>query len=257
MLNIYFEVLVLLLVLSIFQYFKSKQRWPVFIGAIGLALLAGFRRMVGPDTPVYLQNYMRQREQKGFSGQFEFGYSHLAGLFSKAGIPPTVFFLVVALLSLLLIAVFFNENAEWAMFSLSYYYTRTFFSRDMNQIRQALATAIVLMSIRFLKRKEFIRFSAVVILAAQFHVVAYVMFIPYVLINWLGFNRENLTRYSLWMLGSAFLFSLVAKPALTLFVHLVGRGSSYVDGTITGSALSALPLVAFQVGIAILMLIYE
>lgn len=49
-----------------------------------------------------------------------------------------------ALVSMVLLAMFLKKYADFAMLSLTYYFARYFLSRDMNQIRQALASVIVL-----------------------------------------------------------------------------------------------------------------
>lgn len=255
--NIYGYILIAFLVMGVWQAYKPKETsYFIFIGAAILAFVAGFRGYLGTDTPVYIQHYYLQKYSGQNIGGFEKGYSFIEWVMARSGVPATMFFLIIAVISLLLLAIFLKNSTPYSMFALSYYLVRTFTARDMNQIRQALATSIVLLSIQYIQQKKLLKFSIIVLIASMFHVAALVMFVPYVLINYFNLDKGNFLKKIGILFGLSFVAMIAMRPLLVMIVKAIGRGGSYILGEKVGSLSAMIPLVGFQVGLSVLLIIY-
>lgn len=255
--NIYGFTLVALLVLGIVQVI-SKKRWIGYIAGIYLGILAGMRGFVGTDTPVYMHYYVQQMHTHGIIARFEPGYNFIQKVAASIGLQPGTFFLIFSLVSMALVTHFFVGYTNFSVFALDYYFVRYFMARDMNQIRQAMAVAIMLCSVRFLKEKRLLPFTLIVLLASSFHIVALVMFIPYILINYLNFQVPDFSKKMIYLFVGSVAVSFFVPMMVRLLVLVLHRGQSYLslNLTIWQALKGLLPLLVFQIGLSILLAFY-
>jgi hypothetical protein len=256
--NIYTVILLGLIVFSVAEVlFKAK--WLVFPAAIFLAFLAGLRGpFVGPDTNTYNLHFLSQVYATSDVGGFEKGYTFIERLFAHHGWPVSAFFMLIALASMLLLAIFLQKYSQVALLSLAYYFARYFLSRDMNQIRQALASIILLFSFKYMFRNEFWKFLLVVIVALQFHTVSLVMIPVYFVYQiYIRLVEQapllSTTAYFTVMFAAAYVFS----PVLAYVSGVLERGETYItDTSNVGNASSVTMILAFSMLISVLLLVY-
>lgn len=256
--NIYTFILILLLLLSAFAA-VFKLRWLVVIAGLGLGLFAGLRgRCVGPDTITYYKHFISQSYSTSDIGGFEKGYSSIEYFFAQHGFSASTFIFMYALVSMVLLAIFLKKYADFAMLSLTYYFARYFLSRDMNQIRQALESIIVLYGFKYMREKRIIPFSVIVLLAMQFHTVAIVMFPVYFLYQIIRkIAVEKLAVMSLGYFVVMYVSANLFSPLLAAVSGILNRGDTYITDTSNlGQASTIVNLVMFNLVIVGLLLLY-
>lgn len=246
--NIYTIVLIILVATGCLNV-VFRQQWVIFVTTILLALFAGLRATnIGPDTISYYTDYWLRTMDLNFHSQFESGYSLLVKIFVIFNINANTFFLLFAFLTLSLLGIFFHRYSYLPIFSLAYYYARFFLTRDMNQIRQSLAAAILLFSLKYMAERDLKRFTFIVLIASLFHSVALIMFVPYVLINYFGFKSDEglPLKYGIVYIASL-ITSLFITPIITFIFNLVGLGTDYLTASVYTSGGGLLnPVLLFQ-----------
>lgn len=165
--NIYIIIFLLLLLFLFTDFSKTSQRNKVlfFIG-VCITFFIGLRNETGTDSATYISFFKYQTNtlwdweniDKGYS---EYGFYFLS-VFVKSLINDVDFYFTV--ISLITVSFLFKSLKNYCLFPILgflVYFSRFMLIRDMNQIRQALAIAIIIYAIRFLcenKKKTFIVF---------------------------------------------------------------------------------------------------
>lgn len=254
--DIYIYVFFILSLLVIISYL-TNIRWIVIVSAIGLGLFAGNRSInVGPDTIRYFASYTYSKGNTWGASRFEPGYVFFEKIFSYFDAPTSIFLTFFSLMSMLLLSIFLFKYSPIPMASLTYYYSRYFLVRDMNQIRQSMAAILLLYSIKYLTEKKIGRFIFIVLLAALFHKAALVMIIPYIFINLLHFNQKDLLKKYLISLVICLALSLIVSPFLNRIFILFGIDTSYLtNDAFTTSLGLANPVLILEVVLSIILAI--
>ncbi|WP_210455386.1 EpsG family protein [Vibrio crassostreae] len=126
------------------------------------------------------------------------------------------FFLFIAIFSLLSLIIKFSafkKLSPYVLVSTLIYLSNEYFWKDLGQIRNAMASGIVLWAFYYAYQRRFLLFSFIVLLAGLFHSVAFVA-LPFYFVWWL---RRR--------------FFLIASLIIALFiaVYFGGIGSILVD----------------------------
>jgi hypothetical protein len=126
--------------------------------------------------------------------RLEFGYSLLNYFVSLFSNDVRVFMSVVSIVIVTLTAVLVYQYSPIPWVSMFVFASFGFFGNSINFIRQSLAIAIFLFAIKYLKNKKFLPYLAIVILAASFHKVMWIM-IPIYFISNIEINWKSLLAY--------------------------------------------------------------
>lgn len=170
----------------------------VFLGVIlSMIIIGGLRDGVGFDTGAYTRIFDRlpklstnflnvSRDTHG-----EIGFKVLIGGLKTLGFKQVQSLFVIIIVSALLL----NRNSlrkytPYFYTSFFLYICFYFFGREMGQIRQGLATAIVLFSIRFIIDRKLLQFIITVFVAASFHASSLVI-LPFYFIAHKEFSRKH------------------------------------------------------------------
>ncbi|GJM47737.1 EpsG family protein [Weissella soli] len=221
------------------------------IPIIGLIILVSLRGRVGPDTITYIQDYLNIRSGYGTNQGFERGYVLLENILGSIGAPVWILFATVAIITLVSLGYGFSLYTDLPVVALMYYYARFFLNREMNQIRSGMASAILLLSIRYLVDRKFMKFFVVVVIAGQFHSAAYIMLVVYPLFIVFSNVQHGTLLYVSLLLGALVLAKYVT-PLLVPAFEFLGRGSVYItySGYVESSGLYN-PVLILQVMISI------
>lgn len=126
---------------------------------------------------------------------------------------------------------FIKKESPLPWLSAYLYLTLQFFAHSMNLIRQSIAATICLFAYSFLKKRKFVPFCLMVVLASTFHLSA-LFFLPfYWILNW----KVNVKRFVFFTLALVpiYLYSTQVAQFLTqyLFRSYAGYiGSRYWTG---------------------------
>lgn len=179
---IFIIVFIALLILAILDQFVNTNIF-IYISMLILVILAGFRNIaatINNDTSMYYGIYNGYIDRK-----LEGGYVFLENIFHLLNANWTCFAIFIALLTLGIVTKEFSVFTDVPGYALLYYYARFFVSRDMNQIRASLATAILFLAVKYVYDNKLLNFLLVIFIAWTIHHGALVGILIYPLYEWL------------------------------------------------------------------------
>lgn len=190
----------LLVILFLLKYLINQ--WPnitepkiqksfLITSSIILALFTGLRDpYTGADTLGYGRNFLNLREYSSFSyaisektGRFEFLYKIWVRLIGYITDNVNVFFTITAIFVAVFVGINIWKNSKNPYFSIILYYTVGNFTFQMTGLRQAMAMAVILYSVEFIKEKKLWKFLLTVWIASLFHKSALAFVVAYPLAN--------------------------------------------------------------------------
>lgn len=176
-------------------YFE-KIDLAVFLAAIPFILVSGFRYAVGTDYwPTYYTGFYRILEGNGFD-RFEFGYLALVKIIQKF---TDNAFVLIFCLSILFVGFVFKaikEQSQDILFSMFLLVATRYFFISMNAVRQFLAMAIILYSMKYILSRQKNKFFLWMFIAFSIHYTT-ILFFPMYYIADKKINLKKFTRYSI------------------------------------------------------------
>lgn len=243
---VYIFIFLILLLLSTFEIlFKNKKI--VFINGSILAALAGFRYRSGYDFNNY-SNFYDELNNIGdvFNGSIdaESGYLFLNYLFIKLGLNFYTFVLFFSIISIGMLVFYVYKNTSYPSLILMYYYARFFFARDMGQIRASFVSILLLYSLKYIKKKEPIKFLLVVLFASTFHITALIFILAYLFKNYFPqLDKKNV----LLLLGATVVIGVIVQiPNLYLWAVPYRYIGYFTNPTFTGGKWLLNPVLLMQ-----------
>lgn len=182
----YFSYFCVFIMQALSSYFKDKVVDFVFLIIIifYFVLLAGLRDNTGWDFDNYALIFT---ERSSFEYLLTFGmepgFILLNILISSIDNDYAYMFLVFSILSVSIKVSSFYKWSPYFILSFLYYYSLFFLTKDMGQIRQALAVSILMLSYPFLINKRFAPFFLIVITACSIHISSILFLFSYFFVN--------------------------------------------------------------------------
>jgi hypothetical protein len=195
--------LVTILIQQATQFPKRIDRLTLLAIAVLIpSLLAGLRDLsVGTDTAMYAENLFASRYDVIVSrtNEMEGGYVLLNRAISFLGMSPMSLFFVMQFLTMsFFVAALWKLRKQIPVWLSVMMYMLLYFQTSFNMLRQALSVTICLYAFTLLPKKN-LTFCFWVVLAAQFHISAYICLGALVL-PWLLQNHRNLAYCLLFCL---------------------------------------------------------
>lgn len=239
-----YYIFIIVLVLCIFAEestpnIKVKNRLFV-LALIPYFLLMAFKSSsVGTDTLPYCQSFEAMANY-GFSNflkfeeygyeRIEYGYKFYIWLLSRISSDGQILLIMTSIVNTSAIYVFIKKNAtNWSL-ALFFFVSLGFFQFAMSGIRQTLAISFFLFGYEYLKDRQLIKFSLVVILAMLFHKSA-IFFLPAYFMAGMKLDGKNITMalvatfVSYFMAGDLF---LTAADVLEYDYGIESTGNGYI-----------------------------
>lgn len=171
-----------------------------------LAAVSACRIAVGNDYWVYRDNFKLIAQERHVSSEFGFnlvvkfmqsifGYDNYLPIFGLFSI-VTAFFFVKAL---------HDQATDYAM-SLFLLMTGGYYFNSLNSVRYYLALAIALYSMKYVMRREYLKFLTVVFVGAMFHKSIILVVPVYIIADWLSKTKIRKWHFAL---GGALVLSLI------------------------------------------------
>lgn len=149
----------------------------------------------------------------GKSGRFEVGFLVLAKVGKLLGLgAPGFLFMVAAITNAFMVPVLYRFR--YPLLSVLMFITTAYYSQQANAVRQMLAVAIILWSLKYLQNKEIKRYLICVFVASLFHTGAILLMI-FALLGKID-QEENFNRIKTIILVS-WVVSLVVAVGLLNF----------------------------------------
>ncbi len=242
--SIYVNVLVILLLIK-----YSLNHWPnieqakiqkifLVVSSIILALFTGLRdQYTGSDTLGYGTTFLTLRKYGDFwkavelrAKNGEYGYGFWNRFWGGITGNVNVYFTVTAAVFAVCLAIYIYKNSQNPFFSMILYVCTELFGFQMTGMRQAMAMAILLISIEFIKERKLICFLITVYIASLFHNSA----LSFALAYPIAYLKMNFKTFSLYSMGFVF-FAFYSK---SITKYLMNRTSYDVYDNTTLNGLS-------------------
>ncbi len=221
-----------------------------------LIAISGFRsHLSGPDTHVYFSDYNLFLNHVNHNNDFEFLFLEIEKLFANFGLSATEFIFFIAICSVGGVSFFYCRFSPMPLLSLLYYMSRYFLSRDLNQIRQAVACALVLWALILFAKKKYLWSYVIVISASGFHKVTLILIIILPIVSLINLNNKLLLVSAVML--AVMSYKIVGKIIYIIFDHYLHETTytSYGD-YVNGSGLLN-PIIFLELFIFIGCLIYR
>ena len=220
---------------------RSRQRRKafLFLSFLDLTVISGLRDYsVGADTEIYVSLFNSIDFYNMSSSRFESGYLYFMKLVHRFSDNPTVFLFLCSIICIGAACHFIYVFSDDPLLSVLLYVVLKPYFFQMTGLRQALAISINMMAFLLILDKRTKRRSvlslALMFLAPQFHSVAYISFIPYILFffprirNRLRMTPSSSLKWTILISAVAFL----AFPfVLDLILYIAPHYIYYLSGT--------------------------
>lgn len=204
----------------------------LFLSFLVLFIIAGFRYDVGTDYILYKK--MQIPIILGFKNpnywqvtNYEIGFQLLVKVIYILFKNTLLFFTFMAFLFLFFMYKFVKENFLFAGLSVYIFITCFFYNHSFNVMRQALATAIFLYSIKYIECKNWKKFLLFIILATTFH-WASLLYLPL----YFFLRKKWSNSIQLFILLCSFLFRDIIRNILIFFSNKFGFYTAYFGGSL-------------------------
>ncbi len=172
---------------SINKNVKTKRQFLFLCGIVMFLIIALRNRYIGSvDSENYFNNWERLSnvsfgmiESIAESTKMERGYLAYVWLFSQVFSSGQFAFVFSGLLFTISVCRFIYKNSENVQLSFVMFICLGLYSFMVQGLRQAMAMSICLFAIEFCKKRQFVPFILVVLLATMFHKSAIVFIIIY------------------------------------------------------------------------------
>jgi hypothetical protein len=175
-------------VINYFSGSKKEQQIVIIISFWAIALTSGLRFETGTDYYAYNNYYAVVPTLNNFFSKIplvEIGYSFINSVFKTLNCEINIMFLFISIVTtvMLFYSLINYIHRRFILFVVLLYYSTIFISLDMSGVRQAISTHIFFVSIRYIHRKEFIKYILLILIASLFHFSSILLIFLYPILN--------------------------------------------------------------------------
>lgn len=209
-----YKIVYFILIESIFLFIviRKKNKYLYLFLIILYSFFIGYRDInIGIDTKAYVQEYLT-----GNGGYFsEKGFTLLSEFLYKLGCSWQTYFTILSILSFILYFYGYNFDKNKYLYHWVYLFNVTGLYGSVNGIRQFIAGGFFLLSIKFLKKKYFLKSYFLFIIGLFFHKSLVVFLFLYNKKIIKGFEKIP-NKYKNYLLISIFILSIFFKKYFLL-----------------------------------------
>lgn len=209
----------------VISYFESwlKGRSALLLGIVMtvFVLFVGLRGTLGADTPNYINSWNHTPTLMSFTSSINYylcynesGFFLVSMLLKSIYNDIDFYFLVISLLTSVALFKSIREYAFFPLLSLLLYCARFLLLRDINQIRAALAIAIIVYAIKYMEKGNFKKYLLFSFLAVSVHTSA-IITIPLFFIKRLSISQKQIV----YIIIGAFAVSLFFSPFVSSYLR--------------------------------------
>lgn len=182
--------------------YKVLSRIIAVIAIVILSLFAGFRNEnVGTDVLVYVKPYLIYMHNLGFKWAYqnlssEILYICLTWIIDViGGNINTLLFVITFIISFLVYQYAINNRKETDVVLTYAVYLFIYFGITLNLVRQSIAMAIILYSMKYLRKNDAGKYLLCVLIASGFHSTAIIMLPLYLIYRFIGTQYELIIKF--------------------------------------------------------------
>lgn len=230
-----------------------------------LTLYTGLRSIEWPDTYGYMKGFCMYTNSLFHYSITDSPYKYSdKGFYLLSSIIKTFtdnyhsFFLCIACLTFLFLCKSLSKYSIYPLLGLCVYISRFMLSRNMMQIRAALAIAIVIYGLKYIEKRNIRKFLLIICIAATLH-LSMVLAIP---LYWVNKLKLTFRHISYWLIGAFIttaLFSSFIIDKVTQWTLQYDIATTYTNetsGYTIGKGL-ANPMIYYQVFLLLLFAYHE
>ena len=191
--------------------------------SIPLIILSGLRYpRIGTDTAIYL--FFFEETFNGGSAIYEPGFNLLLKIISLITHNGQIMLIMVNIIIFTLLFRFILKYSNCIWLSVFLFIGMEIFDQSMNLIRQILALSIIVNSIDYLLKRQYYKFSLIVLLASTFHFSALVFFVAPII------DKIRLTTLKIFTFYICIiLISVLSSIIITLILTKLGIYGAYLN----------------------------
>lgn len=203
--EVYFGLIIVVLLIYLVP---SKRVTKIYFIALILILFSGLRECVGTDFNMYKNIFYNLNNLENYYlGEIEKGYVLLNKVLYSINQHHRILFIGT---SAMIVGLIFNCIYKYSknyLLSILLFIGMGYYHSSFNGIRQYIALAIFVYSIRFIINKNFKKYVICIFIAILFHNTA-VMMLPIYFINRIRFNKKRflLTIIPILLIGFSYKF---------------------------------------------------
>lgn len=218
-----------------------------FISFIILFLFSGLRYKVGYDYEyTYLPGYYSIKN--GYESRFEILFVLLNKLVYYVFNNVDWLFILCSFITMRLVYKAIKQNSVDVGISIILLFSTRFYFYSFTQVRQYIAIAIFLYSIKYIIKKDFKKYLILILIAYGFHKTA-IIYLPIYFVNKINLSRR---KYILIALSSALLNPIIQKLYYFFGTYLY---SGYIEKSY-GEANSSIVMIATVLVLSIIAICY-
>lgn len=246
-----------ILVLSYFEsWLKSRNALLLGIVMSAFVLSIGLRGTLGTDTMNYIYSWNHTPTLIDFQSSVEYflcyneiGFFIISVLLKTIYNDVDFYFLIISLLTSIALFKSMREYAYYPLLSLLLYCARFLLLRDINQIRAALAIAIVIYAIKFIENSNLKMYLLYTFLALSIHTSA-VITLPLFFVKKLNLNKKHIA----YIVITAFAVSLTLSPFIEGNVRELTIKYAFAESYTSGKYVGDVGLKNFMIYYQIIVL---
>ena len=241
--------------------FRNKSfQLVLFIMLFSFVLIVGFRGTLGPDTWTYIYSWKNTPpfSYLDLSKVYLLAYSEPGFLFLSSLIKSVYnnidfyFCVISGLTAFFLYKSICRYAYVYPLIAFVYYCARFMLFRDINQIRAALAIAVVIFSIQYIGT-NWKKYFAMMLIASSIHYTS-LLALPCFFLRKIRLSRMRVVQILICVFVITLLMSLTIRGVLQYITSVIGMKESYTTETSfysQGMGLSN-PMIYFQIMILLL-----
>lgn len=175
--------------------YKNYNKLFILIAIISLIVVSGFRYKSGTDFNTYVEIFSITSSASNIDlkNDKDVGFTVFCKILSTISKDPQIMFLAAAIITNVLIVLIISRYSIRFELSMWLYITTMVYYSTFNGMRQWIAASIVFTGTKYLiNKRNFKKYSLIVLIASLFHASAIVMIPIYFIINSKTFSKRNL-----------------------------------------------------------------
>ena len=230
-----------------------------------LTLIVGFRSLEWPDTETYayaFQHYtntlFRYSMQDDPYGYVEGGFYFLSSFIRTFTADYTIYFLLISAITFFFIYKSLRVYCVYPLIGLCVYISRFLLSRNMMQIRAALAIAVIVYALKYVAERNFKKYFIYIVIGSLLH-HSILLALPFYWFNKIPFSRKTICLAIAGAVVVATLFSPLITDKVVAFSMAYDVATTYTAESspyTAGKGLVA-PMIYFQIFILLVYTFLE
>lgn len=209
---------------------EKGRRWFLFLTFVLLSTVSGIRGFtVGADTKDYVRWYENIDYIAINNGRFEAGFTIFLKLLHKISTSPSFLLFISSIICVGTFCFFANRHSKKPTISVLLYILLGAYFSQMNTMRQSLALSITMWSFMLVlddrenqehKLRRIVISALLILLAASFHTIAIVTFVPWILMIRTGQNEDESKLSVQWAVIRTFFIAVIVFVGYSLIMRV-------------------------------------